>query len=591
MPTNTAPYTNTLRPRVTIKTVDGEDTLYTFDGFQEDNDIGISSIEMENAVGETGTFSMQIHDHNNELSKDNLHNIKAYFELGKTDTSFQHFLIGFGDVFRIERPQTNAQLYTINGFGTKIWAYQLFIHRRETYKRTESDAKVYNQVDNALTKRLWRPQKTFDRSIQDITGWSRDGISNKVNTVNTVVNKPFTYFGDFLDELCDITGAVWFIDYSTGEEILTLSYNPDLQTNVTLKSLELANRNTDDGSKIAYFKNTFGLEDNATTESGTETRLITVSVQDNVNVFEIEPTVGKTSLTNRAIAQQVVIDNDTRRIEEIELSLSKKGDPQSNKNRVNGDIVLDNGSNKPQGNVLDEFNIDLGSIKHNPEKFRIQVDISEKDLDVAQSKIWIRLFQRSNGEDVDGNPDGNSDPNTSTEHEVYWHHNNVLNTTQPYYSATVSEGDFDKKDTYNWNSTNQGPMYRLSIYSNIRRLFARTNSQAAKRIRLREQLIDTSFLNDPNDIMRYVSLSLSQSSKGRRVVSNIISTIPNDFLFRPYQWVNFSDGLSDISDTLQVQRARYVIGTNTNDPQIGTLFADLTLSGLYNTLVGSCTCI
>ena len=582
-------YENVLRPRITIMTIDGLQTLYTFNAFNGSNPIGISYYDMENAIGETGTFNLVINDHNNQIPKDNIHNVKVKLELGKTSSSFQPFLIGFGDIFQVDRSINNTQYYNISGFGTRIWASQLYIHRREKYRKDESDAKVYNIVDNAFTKRKWRPLKDQDISIEDITGWDKSGISIKVNTPYTVIDKPFTYFADLLDELCDITGAVWFIDYSQGTEILTLSYNPDLQTNILIKSMELANRLTDDPLKTGYIKNGFLLEDNQTTDSGTATRLFTTSIQDSVNVFEIGPTVGKTSLTFRAIAQQVVIDNDARRIEEIELSLSKKGEPTSSKDRINGDIVLDK-NNKPEGNVLDDFHIDMGSIKHNPEKIRIAVDISAKELDVAQSKIWVRLFQRSNGNDVNGDPDGNADPNHSTENEVYWHHNNIINTAQAYYSATVAEGDFDSRDKYSWSSVNTGPLYRISVYSNIRRLFARTDGAAAKNIRLREQFIDTSFLSDPNDVMRYLSINLSQTAKGRRAMGSFQVTVPNSFLYRPYQWINFSDALSDIDDTLQIQRARYVGGTSTSDYQLGTKFAELTLSGLYNTLVGACAC-
>jgi hypothetical protein len=591
MGTGGPPYTNVLRPRITIKTVDGADTLYTFDAFEGTNDLNVGYCDMESAVSETGTFNIRIQDHNNLIPKDNIHSVKVFLELGKTQASLQHFLIGYGDIFAVDRERTNSQIYNLTGFGSSLWAYQLFIHRREKYRRTESDAKIYNIIDNALTKRLWRPLKTGDDSIEDITGWEPSGISTKVNTPVTVIDKPFTYFGDLCDELCDISGAVWFIDCSTGVEIFTLSYNPELQTKTIIKSGDNADRVNDDGSTTAYIKGPFRVEDNSTTESGTATRLISATIQDQQKVFELPDVGGFTTLDFRALAQQIIIDNDARRIEELELSLEKKGEPDSPKGRVNGDIVLDK-ANKPTGEVLDEFHIDLGSIKQNPEKIRIAVDIKAKDLDVAQSKIWVRLFQRSGNADTVF-PSGShlGDPVHDPDNTIRWHHNNKFNATQLYYSAQAAEGDEDKKDKLNWQATNQGPLYRVALYSNIRRLFSRTNSGAANRIRLREQFVDTSFLDNPTDVSQYLSLSLSRSSKGRRAIQDLNVTIPNDFLFRAYQWVYFSDGLSGITDTLRVQRAKYTIASiGGEEPQIGTLTANLTLSGLYNTLVGSCTC-
>lgn len=586
------PYINTLRPRITIKTLDG-DPLYVFNGFEASNPITVTYCDMENAIGETGTFNIEINDNNNEIAKDNLHNVKVFLELGKTSTSFKHFMIGFGDIFRVDRPATNWQSYTINGFGTKTWAYQLYISRREKYKKGESDAKVYNIIDNALTKRLWRPLKEHVESIKDITGWSRDGISNAVNTEHRVIDESFTYFGDLCDKLCDITGAVWFIDYSTGSEIFTLTYNPDLHTNINVRSTDISDRNNDDPNTSSYIKQAFGVEDNSTTEAGTATRLYTASIQDSIQIFEQDDNNGSTNTTSKAIGQQIIIDNDSRRIESIELLLSKSGDPSSPKDRLNGDIVLDDGNNKPSNQVLDEFHIGLSQIESDAKFVEVPVDISAKDLDVAQSKIWIRIFQRSNEEDENGDPDGNGNPNSGTKHTIRWRHNNVFNTLQTLYSgtSTTAGGDADLKDTFVWNTSNQGPLYACRINSNIRRLFSRTNKAAANRIRLREFFIPTDFLSEPQDVLRYLSLNLSQTSKGRRGVGEFLVTIPNNFLFRPYQWVGFADGLSGLSDTMQVQRARYVISPSEGDPQVGTLHCYLTVSGLYNTLIGACSCL
>jgi len=595
MVTGAPPYTNALRPRITIKTVDGADTLYTYDSFSSSNNINVGYCDMESAVSETGTFNIMIQDHNNLIPKDNIHNVKVFLELGKTDTSYQTFLIGYGDIISVDRAQTNSQIYNLNGFGSALWAYQLFIHRRETYRKDESDAKIYNIIDNALTKRKWRPLKENDDSVQDITGWSRDGISNEVNIPFTVINKPFTYFGDLCDELCEISGAVWFIDCSSGSEVFTLSYSPALQVPVTIKSGDLADRVNDNPATTSYIKGAFNVQDNATNEAGVSTRLFTVSVQDEVQIFEQDDNNGATNTVMRAIGQQVVIDNDSRRIESIELLLSKNGDPESPKDRLNGDVVLDNGSNKPSTQVLDEFHIDLGSIEHDAKFVKVPVDIKAKDLDVAQAKIWVRIFQRSGNQAYIDAHSGThlGDPVNDNANCIQWRHNNVLNTNQTIYSgtSTTGGGDVDAKGTMTWNTTNLGPLYGLRINSNIRRLFARTNKKAANAIRLRETFIPTDFLEDPNDVTRYLSLILSQTSKARRAVSEFRVTIPDNFLFRAYQLVGFSDGLSEISDTLRVQRARYVCGSFGGDAQIGALHCDLTLSGLYNTLVGSCTCV
>jgi len=597
--TNDASYGAVARPRVTIKTLEG-DTLYTFNAFNESNDINLVGGSMENAVGENGSFSLTIDDSNNLIPKDNIHNVKVFLEIGKTEASLEHFLIGYGDIFRTDRPETNYQQYVITGTGSRIWAYQLMISRREIYHKKESDAKVYNIIDNALTKRLWRPLKQHDLSIEDITGFSPDGIDTAVNTPYTVVDESFTYFGDLCDKLCDVTGAVWFIDYSTGSEIFTLTYNSSLQTPIIIKSGDLADKAHDPANTTSYILNSFGVEDNSSTDAGTATRLLTTTAQDEVQIFEQDDNNGATNTVMRAIGQQVVIDNDVRRIESIELLLSKNGDPESPNSRLNGDVVLDNGSNKPSnsnGNILDEFHIDLGSIEQNAKFIKVNVDISAKKLDVAQSKKWVRIFQRSGNQDyIDAHTGTHlGDPVDDNSNCIQWRHNNVLNTDQGLYSgtSTTGGGDTDSKGSMTWNTTKNGPLYGLRINSDIRRLFARTNPAAAKRIRLREVFLPTDFLSDPEDVMRFLSINLSQTSKGRRGIGDFVVTIPNNFVFRPYQHVEFQDGLSGISDTLKIQRAGYSFAASGDDDgsPVGTLGCNLTLSGLYNTLVSGCSCI
>lgn len=593
--TGDSSYSLACRPRITIKTIDGSDTLYTFDAFSASNPINITALDVEGAIGESGTFMVQINDNNNLIPKDNIHNVKAFIELGKTSSYTNgYFMIGYGDLFSVDRAVTNSQIYNLTGFGSAVWASQLMIHRREKYDKGESDAKIYNIVDNALTKRKWRPLKDQDHSIEDITGWSPDGISTKVNIPIYTVNKAYVYFSDFLTELCDISGAVWFIDFTGGTETFTLSYNSDLHTPVVIKSGDLQDRLNDPADTTSYIKRRFSVDDGATSDIGIATRLITTTVSDDTRIYEQKVNDGSTNTTFKAIGQQVVIDNDSRRISSIELLLSKKGDPSSPKDRLNGDIVLDDG-NKPSnvdGNILDEFHIDLGQIESNAKFIKVDVDVAAKQLDVAQAKIWIRIFQRSNDVDTNGDPDGNGNPNHGDKHTIRWHHNNILNTTQAYYSATANEGDENKKSTLNWsNSTNKGPLYALRINSNIRRAIARTNSGAANRLRLRELFVPTDFLADPQSVSRYLSVLLSQASKPRRSIQEFLVTIPNNFIFKPYQWVSFNDGLSGISQDLQVQRARYSMGSQGDDIPLGTLHCNLTLGGSYNTLTANCSCL
>ena len=584
-------YTRTTRCKITFKSVDGSETLFVYNSFSESNPVKLTYLEVEGAVGETGTFVIRIEDNSNAITQD-LHNCKVYIQLGKSESTLHYFMIGFADIHRVDRPVTNIKYYLLTGMGSAVQAGQLFIHRREAAKiQNIDDPKIKGDpqfnintlVKRALENKTWRPLR--DESIKDITGWLTTGISSKVNINFPVVNAPFTYLSDFLEQLCGVSGAVWFIDFSTGAEVFTLTYNTDLHTGVTIKSGDLANRGTDDATKISYIKNAFGVEDASMGETGVATRLYTSTIIDATTVSSSFTNAGSTTLDFRAIAQQVIIDSDARRLDSLAFVLSKVGDPESPLDRVNGLICLDNGNNSPRnGTILDRFEIPLSSIEDSPETIFVNdINVKERLLEGGQKKIWIVLFQRSG---LTG------DPTHDPANTIRWHHNGVFNSNPVLatYSGTAENGDRDLFETngLDWKNTNKGPTYTYSVFSNIRRLQSRTNKQAANTLRMREVFIPTDFLQEPNMIGRYLSLNLSQMSKARRSITDHRVTIPNNFIFKPYQIVSFADGFSGITQDLQVKRARYIISGEQGDPQIGTLHAEISLGGLYNSLADNC---
>lgn len=120
-----------------------------------------------------------------------------------------------------------------------------------------------------------------------------------------------------------------------------------------------------------------------------------------------------------------------------------------------------------------------------------------------------------------------------------------------------------------------------------------TNQTAAKRIGLKEGFLDTSGIStDPVEIQRFMSFYLSRVSKPRVSTSAFKATIPNDFIFKPYQGVSFEDSLSNTFVDLQVQRARIMVNALQGEREsfIGAYTQELTLGGSENALVGDCSC-
>jgi hypothetical protein len=584
-------YFRPLKPRIRFKSLDGTDTYFTFDGFENTNPINVIYADAERAVQETGIFNTIIEDSSNTIEKDHLRNMKVYMDFGKSQSEWKQFFIGFADIFIIRRPRSYYQEYLITGPSTRIQAAELYLSRRQASDIQNVDDPTVvgdpkyniNKIfKDSLTKSSYRPLNK--EPLDELTGWTGDLISNAVNTNYPVINEPLTTYWDFWDRLASVAGAVWDIDYNTpDEEHVMLSYNPALHTGVLIKSGDLKSVTSDAADNTSYIKYNFDIEENATADSGTATRLYSTTLIDRQVVTSQAKQTGFTTLNQRFLAQQINIENDQRRITDLAFVFRKIGEPESPNSRLNGELRMDSGDNKPTGRTLATFKIPLSSIDSIAKTIFVNdVDVKVRFLE-GSNKIWAVFKDRSGI---------NGDIENDSANTIAWHHDNLLNTPHTLYSASAVATEAGRDDTSaaSWSPSINGPNYTYSVLSNIRRLQARTNWGAANRLRLKEAVIDSSFLSDPKNVAEFLSVNLARRSKPRRGVQEVIVTVPNNFLFAPYQWVSFNDGLSDTSQDLQVQRSRIVCSALPGDPQIGALQMSVTLGGLYNSLIGNCSC-
>lgn len=560
-------------------------------------DINLVYLDNERASFETGSFNAVVEDSNNIINKDHLRNAKVKLSFGKTEPTLIPYFIGYADIFQTRRPRNNYQEYLLTGPSTKIQATELMLLIRKAADDPNNPKYgIANLIIEAITTRKWRPLNRED--IQEVTQdqggkWLVDlvsdggGVSDELNALKySVIVEVFTTLWDFLERMSAITGASWDLDYDAAfQEIISFGYPSTRGTGINIKSTDLASP-TDNPLKTSYLYNDFSIEDNSSIDANVATRLYTTTITDQVVINSQNTNAASTTLVDKAIAQQLIIQNDQRRITDLMFIVSKVGAPTSPNDRVNGDIVMDFGDNTPRGRTLATFNLPISDIKTTPTTIFVNdVDVKVRFLQ-GENKIWLRLFQRSG---IKGDPDGDA-ANT-----IRWHSNGVSNSVQPVYTAIsqgVGKGEYKLKDTLAWASDNKGPIYCYSVFSNIRRLQARTNPNQAKIIRIKEAFTDTSFLGQIDQNNLFLSRQLANRSKARRSIQGVQVTIPNNFLFKPYNVVDFGDSLSNEFQSLAVQRARYVISALPGDQYpLGALFAELTLSGSFNALLGNCSCL
>jgi len=582
-----------LRHRVKFKNSAGA-TVYTSNAFDlAGSNIYISYIDCELAKGETGNFNIVIEDYTNTISLSSLQTSKVFIELGKSSATLEHFLIGFPDRVIVSRPQSNRIQYNITGFGTQIQASELHVSVREASTiaavddaTSQNDVKfnVNQIITRVLTDKTYRPLKR-ESIITDLTDWTTGGISSACNVNVSRLNfPPTTVLADFLNELTRVGGYQWFIDYSTGAEVFHLITPQQLHSGVVIKSGDLKNVTSDNPTRTGYLSGSFAMEYDLSIEAGNANRLLASTIIDQTSIASSFSATGSTTLSNKAISQQFQVSSDTRRITDLALVLSKVGEPESPKSRVNGRIVLDTGDSPHKGVTVCNFEIPLSAIEPAPQTIFVNdLDIRQRFLSTSgNTKLWLILFQRSG---TDG------DPNTDTANTIRWYHNNQFSTAQTYRSALAGGGDREKFDTFNWIISTNGPTYAFGIFANIRRLQSKTNIAAKNTYRLKETVVDASYLSDPSSIDLLLTNTLELSSKARLALFSYPVTIPDSFLYRPYRYVTVADGLSGFTQDLEIQRARYVLSAMPGDNAgLGTMTCDITLASQQNPVLSSFTC-
>lgn len=584
-----------LRHRVKFKD-SADNTIYTSNAFDlENSNIILSYLECELAKGETGYFNIIIEDYTNTVTLEDLQTSKVFIELGKSSAALEHFLIGYPDRVAISRPESNRIQYNITGYGSQIRANELLVSVREASSivgvddpTSNLDARfnTNNIIERVLTDRTYRPLKR--ESVEDVTGWTiGTGISSICDVNIPRLNFPTTTtLADFLNELTRVGGYQWFINYSAGIEDFTLIQPTQLHSGITIKSGDLKDVTGDNPARTAYINGSFTIEYDLSIEAGNANRLFASTISDQTTISSSFAGSGSTTLSSKALAQQFSVSSDTRRITDLALVLSKVGEPDSPKSRVNGRLVLDTGDTPANGSTICNFEIPIAAIEPTPQTIFVNdLEINQKFLSTsATTNVWLILFQRSG---TDG------DPNTDTANTIRWHHNNQFATAQTFKSAITATygGDRDKFNDFVWTVSSNGPTYTYGIFANIRRLQSKTAIAAKNTYRLKEAVIDASYLSDPNSIDLLLTNTLELSSKARLAMFSYPVSIPDSFLFRPYRYVTVADGLSGFSQDVEIQRARYVLSALPGDQfGVGARICDITLASQQNPIITGFNC-
>ena len=432
-------------------------------------------------------------------------------------------------------------------------------------------------TNNATQFRIWRLIKDLftnkqytllrDDRLQDRfpSGWfdtSYAGLSQAVDIIFPRPRIKNNSAGSGIDEWSELVGFNFYFDYPLGKITPILRWPQEEYAKIVLKAGDTKDPLTDDADLTSYITEDIVKESSSSQEENFANIVSAISKIDNLIMAQKTINSNSTLMNFKAIAQPFTTQETD--FTELQVMLSKQGDPSSPEERFNGAIFVNVG-NKPVGKVLD-FEIPLSDIDAEPTN--VMVDLTErrrfmKNLG-GQTNFYIVWYQRSNGNKADGTPDGNGNPNNNTNHGVRVHRDNATNGG----SLIAESGDKNAHTSLVWKT--HGPNYCFVLKSSINRLFVSSNQESIQKIGKKEpQSLDFGFIEDVNTAQRYLS-SILYFSVLYKMQIPLKVTVPNNFLFKPYQkipgvMVNkiFPGGID-----LEIQEVEYHFADNTNECSI-----------------------
>lgn len=469
--------------------------------------------------------------------------------------------MGYIDYPTPMRPDTNMNEIRVQSYEKKKGLYDTMMNFERSSPLGEiTDPSSQKGGDYSLRAHIRRLLEKEDHTVlEDISVEDRFNLSKDIshNLDIVIPNVVYNYVsaGDILDDLCNKIGAVWYIDYKGGVATVKADYPVNMRKPITIKNGPKPVPMTDDPKKTGYIIGPFMVPSTSAAASGHATRLFGLTKIDRHVVASSEIVTHSTTLTNKAIYQPFTTNEI--RFNGLDFTCSKKGNPSSPKNRLNGAIYINkvvSGVNMPDVELM-EWHVPLDQIKSSKTVVHVELDDIRTRFIDENVTFGIGWGQRS------GIDEG--DPNTDENNTILIYRDN----TNTGGSSIAAKGDLDSSKLV-WKAN--GPKYNYSITSALNRVFAVTNYTAAEKVGFIEpQPIDLNVIDDANIALRFLGNVLNFASlyKGE---PQFTVTHPDDFVFKPYQTIRFSDLLSYPAGLdLELHEIDIMFNQNTNEISLG----------------------
>lgn len=562
-------YARPMRPAIYIYSNDGTILNWYFNAFNPQYSfINIIGFEITAGSTVTGSFTITVEDSDMLIDRSRLQSAYIVIQLGKHPEELTNYMTGYIRKIKVERPDTNALIYTLSGYGAMI----RFNERIADFQKIAREVPAMStaQFFSGLSVRPLFPvsglpqnilmgeeiaqaqgaatgtpgsdivnfdttdprMRAFELALDLITNkdnWplggpvevalDPNGVQANVDDFIPLVNEPIAEWATVMNDLADAGGFIWYVDQN-GQVVVRYPYTVD--SGIVIKDKVDPN---DLSANTSHFVGGWSFEESIEKHEGFSNTVYGIAGTQSTQSASSLGFGNNSSLSLQNIAQRFIAGPE--QFSNIALLLTRVGAGLYNPTPVGisqnpffaiGGAIREDFSNSPEGALVATFEIPQQDIGQTPTPF-YQLDIT---LVVPKSRIkaghvyWIILYGSAiqvNNNDMLWANDGSTVAGVSaTQDNSYdWWTNN------PNPPA--------------WKVSTTGPSYAIQIFKDVTHITVAADTISQNKYGVIESTLSVSNVNDDETLDRICSAVLKFSSRPKRTYEVKEITCPDQPIF------------------------------------------------------------
>jgi hypothetical protein len=249
------------RPRVQIYDYTASELLHDYNSFSNNNDINLEYCQCQEAIGNTGNFTLTIRDDERNIDRSKVGNAnKVIISMAKTQAGpWYNIASGYVENMGVLRNRKDGLKYTLAGFGSGIIIQEtLSSFKRAAYPlrfgsskpdTNDPNMKVYNLVKSLLRDTDHLVSSKI--STKDKGGFDIDTlISKDVDVFLPEVRTKYQPQGQTINFLNERVGSIWGVN---AYDQVWMWYPGSIHSGITLKTFKKNEKWNDYVWNTSYF--------------------------------------------------------------------------------------------------------------------------------------------------------------------------------------------------------------------------------------------------------------------------------------------------------------------------------------------------